>query len=59
MDGILLPHLTRTAIVGQERTLTTTSIRHNADLPADRFDPPAEVQDLIARRTETEAPPAS
>jgi len=47
VDGILLPHTVKVKAAGQVRTITTTSIRHNVELPAGLFGPPAEVLALV------------
>ena len=46
VDGVLYAHSVRVVVMGQERVLKTESIRHNVDLPADRFDLPAEIRAL-------------
>ncbi len=55
VGGILLPHKNRVKVLGQERVLTVTSVQQNVDLPPDRFKPPAEVEELLARKA---SPPA-
>jgi hypothetical protein len=39
----------RVQVAGQERIITMETIRNNVDLPADRFAPPEDVQQLISR----------
>jgi hypothetical protein len=53
VGDLLWPFRTRQVMMGglQEMILTTDSIRVNVELPADRFDPPAEVKALMEKRT--------
>ena len=46
VDGVLLPHKARVVVMGTERLLTTKSVEHNVEMPADRFKLPEDVQDL-------------
>lgn len=48
-DGILVPTKILTRIAGQEFTITTDSVKANADIPADKFDPPAEIKALLKK----------
>jgi len=50
VDGILLPHTMKTKVLGQERVVTVKRVRHNLELPADRFALPADVQALVAAK---------
>jgi hypothetical protein len=50
VDGLLLPFETRIVVLGSERKLTMLEIRHDVELPADRFTPPQDVRELIAAR---------
>jgi hypothetical protein len=45
--GVLLPHSMVQTVAGQKIELQMDSIACNADLPADAFEPPAEVKALI------------
>ncbi len=47
VDGILIAHMTRVVVVGQERVITTQSVEQNVALPADQFVPPSKVKTLI------------
>jgi len=47
VGSLLLPHHAETEVLGQKRVLTVHSIEQNVTLPANRFDPPADVQKLI------------
>jgi hypothetical protein len=47
VGGILMPHRAETEVLGQKRVLTVHSVEQNVALPANRFDPPADVQKLI------------
>ena len=49
VDGVLAPFKNREIFMGGMQVLefTLESIEHNVEIPADRFDPPAEVQALL------------
>lgn len=47
VDGLLLAHGGLVKMAGQERSVTIHSIEHNVDLPADLFEPPAEIRTLL------------
>jgi hypothetical protein len=47
---LLVPYRTEVIALGQTRLMTVESIEHNVDLPPDRFDPPAEVKELLEVR---------
>jgi hypothetical protein len=53
VGDILIPHKIRTVLLGQERVTTVKSVDQNVDLPADRFDPPKEVQELVKKAKTT------
>jgi hypothetical protein len=46
---ILLPHKTVSRAMGQEFTITIDSVQHNAEIPKDKFDLPAEIKDLLKK----------
>ncbi len=46
-DGLKMPTKLNTEALGQARVISMTSIKQNVELPADRFDPPAEVKALL------------
>lgn len=48
-NGILMATKIVTSIAGQEFTITTDSVKINQDIPADRFDPPAEIKALLKK----------
>ncbi|MFQ5633223.1 MAG: hypothetical protein ACE5I1_31030 [bacterium] len=50
VDGLLISHHLKVEIMGQTRIATTNSVRHNVDLPADRFDPPEDVKALLEKK---------
>ena len=56
IDGLLLPHRSRIVAMGQERLVTTESIRQNVDLPPDRFDLPEEIRAILEGRQGGSAP---
>ena len=47
VDGLLLPFKVSVGNLGQKRVIITTSVKHNVDLPADRFAVPADVMALV------------
>ena len=49
VNGITLAHRTVTKLMGQERITTMESVEQNVELPADRFDLPAEIKALIKK----------
>lgn len=48
-DGVLTPTKVITKMAGQEFTITTDSVKVNEPIPADRFDPPAEIKALLKK----------
>jgi len=59
VDGILLPFRVEIGNMGQKRVITTTSVKHNVDLPADRFAAPADVLALLEPAAEAPAEEAA
>ncbi len=47
IDGILFPHKAKAKVLGQERIITTESIKHNVEMPEDLFNLPEEIQALV------------
>lgn len=47
VDGLRLAFQSRIQVLMQELITKTESIEHNVELPADRFDPPAEIRALL------------
>ena len=47
VDGVLVPHKARVSVMGQERIMTTDSIEHNVELPADCFAVPEEIKQML------------
>ncbi len=47
VDGILMPRVTKTVIMGQERVVTTESVEHNVQMPDGIFELPEDVKALI------------
>lgn len=47
---ILVAHRSEITALSQKRVMTVNSIQQNVDLPADRFEPPAEIQKLLQAR---------
>ena len=49
-SGILMPHVLKQSVAGQQLLLTFSSIKFNADIPANRFDLPLEIKALMSRK---------
>ncbi|MBN2433009.1 MAG: hypothetical protein JXQ27_16175 [Acidobacteria bacterium] len=49
VDGVKMSFKTTMEIMGQTRVLSITSMEHNVDMPADRFDLPAEIKALVEK----------
>ena len=50
-DGkFMQPHKITTRVGGQEYTIVLDKIETNAEIPADRFEPPAEVKQLVEQK---------
>ena len=47
VDGVMIAHKLRMELLGQKREVTVNSVKHNVDMPANRFDLPDEVKQLI------------
>ena len=47
---VLVPHKTTQTAAGQTFTLTMDSVKYNTDIPKDRFDLPAEIAALVAKK---------
>lgn len=50
VGGVLVEHRRETTALGQTRIMVMDSVQHDVELPADRFDPPPAVRDLLAAR---------
>lgn len=59
VDGVLIPHLTRIMLGGEERTMVVNSVKHNVDLPSDRFDLPASVVESLKTNNKRKDKPAA
>jgi hypothetical protein len=46
---ILVPHKTVAKAMGQEFTVTIDTVKHNAEIPKDKFDLPQEIQALLKK----------
>jgi len=44
---LLVPHKVLTKLAGQEMGMTIDKVEHNATIPAEKFEPPAEVKALL------------
>jgi Protein of unknown function (DUF620) len=49
---ILVPHTTVSRAMGQEFTISIDSVKHNAEIPKDKFELPAEIQALLKKPAE-------
>jgi hypothetical protein len=47
IDGVLIPHLAKVVVMGQQRLMTTENVEQNVDLPEDRFELPDEIRALL------------
>ena len=48
VDGILIPHKIEQVVAGMQRMLfVTESVKHNVEMPADRFKLPEQIQALV------------
>lgn len=47
--GVRVPHSLRQRVISQEIRIAIESVRYNIDLPANAFEPPAEVRALTAK----------
>ncbi len=56
VDGLLVAHTTTQRMIGQVRLTSITSIKHNVEMPADRFDLPAEIKALLEKPEKPEKP---
>lgn len=48
--GLLMAHLAHQSAMGQEIVLTFETVKFDAEIPKDRFNPPAEVQALLNKK---------
>jgi hypothetical protein len=55
VDGVKVPFKTRQQVMGMEQVIAFESVKHNTDVAADKFEPPADVKALLAKK---EAKPA-
>lgn len=49
-SGILMPHLLKQSVAGQQLAFTFASIQFNVEIPHDRFDLPPEIKALQSRK---------
>ncbi len=47
--GVMMPNTMSQKFMGQEFTITIEDVRVNAEIPKDRFEPPAEVRKLLEK----------
>ena len=52
VDGLVYAHKSRIEIMGQTRVITLDSIKHNIDIPKDRFKLPDDIKALVAKNKE-------
>ena len=48
--GILMPHLLKQSVAGQQLLFTFASIKFNVGIPNDRFDLPPQIKTLMSRK---------
>jgi zinc protease len=62
VDGVMIPHKIEQTISGgpmtQQVVITFDSVEHNADIPADRFDLPAEIKEKQKSKKDAAATPS-
>lgn len=51
-EGILTPHTIAQKLPTVELTIKIQSIKHNAEIPAGRFDPPAEIKTITDKKSD-------
>lgn len=49
VSGVRVPHSLKQRVISQEIRIMIDSVRYNTELPADAFEPPAEVRALTAK----------
>ena len=52
IDGISIAHETKMEIMGQTRIMRIQEIKHNLELPSNKFDPPEEITSLLKKKGE-------
>lgn len=57
VDRILLPHKARVMVMGSERIMTIESIKHNVEMPKDRFKLPEDIQTLVDKKKNEKSKP--
>lgn len=50
VDGVKIPFSIKQVVMGQERTMTIEKVRHNVDLPADRFALPPAIKAIVEKK---------
>lgn len=48
-DGVKTPKVMTQKVMGAEMQMSITSVKYNEEIPADRFEPPAEIKKLMAK----------
>lgn len=54
IDGVLIAHRMVQKIAGQEIVITLDSVKHNVELPPDRFDAPPAIKELMAKAADAD-----
>ncbi len=54
IDGILYPHQVIERVMNIDTHCTLAGVKHNVDMPEDRFEPPAEIKNLLERSEQKE-----
>jgi hypothetical protein len=57
-SGVLEPHTMATKLASQEIRIHIESVEVNAEIPRERFDPPAEIEALLKKQAPKEPPAA-
>ena len=56
VDGLMISHTSINKLIGQTRIITVTSVEHNVDIPADRFELPEDIKALLEKPDKPEKP---
>lgn len=52
VDGILISHKLVMRVLNQERIMTISGVKHNVELPQDRFELPGEIRSLVDKQSQ-------
>lgn len=49
VDGVMIPHTIKQKAIGQEFLISLQSMKHNVEIPKDRFDMPSDIKALVGK----------